>query len=112
MSRLDKNPVFHNNLILEYKNIILDSNNQESHRRLHKKKLLKLLNGEGLGSDLGIHYRAEDLLPKFPLDSLHEERAILLGRAGKHREALIIYLMILGDLTLAAAHCAQARVNI
>ena len=107
--RKDESPVFHNNLILQYKDILLDSSTQETHKRLTKKSLLKLLNGEGLGSDLGIHYKAEDLLPKFPLDSLHQERAILLARAGKHREALIIYLMILGDLKLASAHCAQEK---
>ena len=108
--RRDKNPVFHNNLILQYKDILLNSNTENSHKRRTEKSLLQLLNGEdSLGSDLGIHYKAEDLLPKFPLDSLHQERAILLGRAGKHREALIVYLMILGDLSLASDHCAQEK---
>jgi len=105
----DQNSVFHNNLILQYKDILLDSNTAETHKRLTEKSLLKLLNGEGLGSALGIHYKAEDLLPKFPLDTLHRERAILLARAGRHREALIIYLMILGDLDLAKAHCAAEK---
>ena len=106
--RQDKNPVFHNNLILQYKDILLDSN--APNKRWTEKSLLQLLNGEDdLGSDIGIHYKAEDLLPKFPLDSLHQERAILLGRAGKHREALIVYLMILGDLSLASHHCAQEK---
>ena len=82
---------------------------KETYKRPIKKSLLKVLKGEGVGSDLGIHYKAEDLLPKFPLDSLHQERAILLARAGRHRAALIIYLMILGDLKLASAHCAQEK---
>ena len=108
--RKEKGALFHNNLILQYKDILLDKDkDKETYKRPIKKSLLKVLKGEGVGSDLGIHYKAEDLLPKFPLDSLHQERAILLARAGRHREALIIYLMILGDLKLASAHCAQEK---
>ena len=37
-------------------------------------------------------FTAETLLPKFPASSLFEERALLLGSLGKHKEALTLYL--------------------
>ena len=37
-------------------------------------------------------FTAETLLPKFPASSLYEERALLLGSLGKHKEALTLYL--------------------
>ena len=38
------------------------------------------------------YFTAETLLPKFPASSLYEERALLLGSLGKHKEALTLYL--------------------
>jgi hypothetical protein len=32
------------------------------------------------------------MLSRFPLDSLFEERAVLLGRIGRHRSALELYV--------------------
>ena len=49
------------------------------------------------------------MLAQFPSDRLFPERAALLGRAGRPREALAIYVHVLGDLEAARCHtqCAQ-----
>ena len=51
------------------------------------------------------------VLPKFPYDCLFEERAVLLGRGGRHREALIVYIHILGDLEMAMEYCRREKAN-
>ncbi|XP_076463553.1 vam6/Vps39-like protein [Babylonia areolata] len=51
------------------------------------------------------HYVPERLLTRFPLDGFHEERAILLGRLGRHEQALAIYVHRLGDSKLAEEYC-------
>ncbi|CAH1791977.1 unnamed protein product [Owenia fusiformis] len=51
------------------------------------------------------HYVPERLLAHFPFDSFFEERAILLGRLGRHEQALAIYVHILHDNSLAKQYC-------
>ncbi|KAK7104918.1 vam6/Vps39-like protein [Littorina saxatilis] len=51
------------------------------------------------------HYQAERLLTRFPLDGFHEERAILLGRLGRHEQALAIYIYLLNSSHLAEGYC-------
>ncbi|XP_071079249.1 vam6/Vps39-like protein isoform X1 [Haliotis cracherodii] len=51
------------------------------------------------------HYVPEMLLARFPLDKFYEERAILLGRLGRHEQALGIYIHILKDPRLAEVYC-------
>ena len=107
----EENSLFHNSLILQYKDIIVDAHDTHSSnlwREEYKKKLLRLQNG---GDDEVCHYRSEELLPMFPVDQLHEERAILLGRGGRHRDALTVYLTVMGDLDKAKQHCAWAKAN-
>ena len=36
-----------------------------------------------------------------------EERAILLGRSGRHEDALAIYVLVLNDLVEAEAYCER-----
>lgn len=50
-------------------------------------------------------YVPERLLTRFPLDSFYEERAILLGRLGRHELALGIYVHILHDTPAAERYC-------
>ena len=51
------------------------------------------------------HYLPERLLTRFPIDEFYEERAILLGRLGRHEQALGIYVHILKDDDLAKRYC-------
>ncbi|TRZ04357.1 hypothetical protein DNTS_015169 [Danionella cerebrum] len=50
-------------------------------------------------------YEPERLISDFPFDGLLEERALLLGRMGKHEQALFIYVHILCDTTMAEEYC-------
>ncbi|XP_060077097.1 vam6/Vps39-like protein [Ylistrum balloti] len=52
-------------------------------------------------------YVPERLLTRFPLDSFYEERAILLGRLGRHELALGIYVHILRDTSAAERYCQE-----
>lgn len=47
------------------------------------------------------------MLNYFPTDDLFEERAIILGKLGKHEKVLAIYIQILGDVDKAAAYCEE-----
>ncbi|XP_067938529.1 vam6/Vps39-like protein [Watersipora subatra] len=53
------------------------------------------------------HYRPERLIKIFPYDYYYEERAILLGRCGHHRQALFIYVHLLQRVDLAEDYCRQ-----
>ncbi|ESP01601.1 hypothetical protein LOTGIDRAFT_200189, partial [Lottia gigantea] len=53
------------------------------------------------------HYIPERLLTRFPLDGFYEERAILLGRLGRHEQALGIYIHVLHDPVKAEAYCTS-----
>ncbi|PFX22208.1 Vam6/Vps39-like protein [Stylophora pistillata] len=50
------------------------------------------------------HYQAQHLLTHFP-ESFYHERALLLGRVGRHEEALAIYIHILHNIKLAEEYC-------
>lgn len=52
-------------------------------------------------------YSPESVLKNFPYDDLFEERAIILGKLGKHEKVLAIYIQILGDVDKAAAYCEE-----
>lgn len=53
-----------------------------------------------------LYYNAERLMAHFPTDGMFEERAILLGKLGRHEEALAIYVHILKDPKMAENYCA------
>lgn len=50
-------------------------------------------------------YEPAKLISDFPFDGLLEERALLLGRMGKHEQALFIYVHILKDTHMAEEYC-------
>lgn len=52
-------------------------------------------------------YQPMKLLRFFPQDVLFEERALLLGRAGRHEEALAIYIYVLKDTKMAEQYCRR-----
>lgn len=51
-------------------------------------------------------YQPQNLLTHFP-DSFSEERALLLGRLGRHEEALAIYIHVLNDIDMASFYCKR-----
>lgn len=105
----DTTPLLHNELIHQYRDIITapfassDPANQEEEKERRKKyqeKLLKFLNESE-------YYTAATLLVHFPYDSLHEERAVLLGRLEQHHQALSIYTLTLKDTQAALRYCQK-----
>ena len=83
--------LFHNALVLQYKDIVVDlldkqlCESEEERLELTKQKLKELLT-------TSTFYTAESVLQQFPTNCLFEERALLLGSLGRHMEALAIYL--------------------
>lgn len=65
---------------------------------IYRKKLIKFL-------ETSQNYTPERLLSYFPLDDFYEERAILLGRLGRHEQALAIYVHVLDDQRSAEEYC-------
>ncbi|KAM6204134.1 vam6/Vps39-like protein isoform 3-T3 [Sarcoramphus papa] len=68
----------------------------------YRKKLLLFL-------EKSSWYEPSRLISDFPFDGLLEERALLLGRMGKHEQALFIYVHILKDTNMAEksiCHCS------
>ncbi|XP_027028386.1 vam6/Vps39-like protein [Tachysurus fulvidraco] len=57
--------------------------------------------------DISRYYEPEILISDFPFDGLLEERALLLGRMGKHEQALFIYVHILKDTYMAEEYCRR-----
>uniref|UniRef100_A0A4W6DB22 VPS39 subunit of HOPS complex n=1 Tax=Lates calcarifer TaxID=8187 RepID=A0A4W6DB22_LATCA len=55
--------------------------------------------------DISTSYEPARLISDFPFDGLLEERALLLGRMGKHEQALFIYVHILKDTRMAEEYC-------
>ena len=51
-------------------------------------------------------YQPRNLLNHFP-DGFFEERALLLGRLGRHEEALAIYIHVLKDIDMASLYCKR-----
>lgn len=51
------------------------------------------------------HYTPETILVHFPFDNLFEERAIILGRLGRHQQAISIYISLLNDIAKATEYC-------
>lgn len=94
----DENPFFHNALIHQYREKILkDGLAQAEHTR---KKLLTFL-------EKSTQYTAENILRDFPTDSLIEERALIVGRLGKHDQAIALYVRALGDVQKAEDYCEK-----
>lgn len=53
------------------------------------------------------HYTAEHVLKDFPTTSLLEERALILGRLGKHEQAIALYVRALNDINKAKEYCSR-----
>ncbi|KAL7299998.1 hypothetical protein TKK_0007311 [Trichogramma kaykai] len=100
----DTNPLFHNVLVHQYKEKCLaaqapTATPAEKQNIQHiRQKLQQLL-------EKSQHYTPETVLRDFPFDCLYEERAIILGKLGKHQQALAIYINLLNDVPKAIQYC-------
>ncbi|KAF7410539.1 hypothetical protein HZH68_004920 [Vespula germanica] len=100
----DTNPLFHNVLIHQYKEKSLASMNEnatpaEKEISQHiRQKLQQFL-------EKSAYYTPETILVHFPFDCLFEERAIILGRLGRHQQAISIYINLLNDVPRAIEYC-------
>merc|ERR1712142_256434 len=110
-------PVFHNALIKLYLGRVRDlysdylqtlppgepppnAGHEPGDLGVWRDKLLKFLKSS-------THYKPDRLLTHFPSNQFFEERAILLGRSGRHEDALAIYVVVLNDLVEAEAYCER-----
>ncbi|XAO26749.1 hypothetical protein I312_105589 [Cryptococcus bacillisporus CA1280] len=89
---------FHDKLAELY---IVDSRVHPSEGEDAYAKLLRFLNDS-------THYRPYRVMNKLSDQEMPEARAILLGRMGKHEEALKIYVYRLQDYAAAESYCVKA----
>ncbi|XP_067335034.1 vam6/Vps39-like protein isoform X4 [Channa argus] len=111
----EKGPAFHNVLIQLYLDKVhtlmkeylsklpegvpaAAAGNEDGKLGEFRNKLLSFL-------DISTSYEPARLISDFPFDGLLEERALLLGRMGKHEQALFIYVHILKDTRMAEEYC-------
>lgn len=106
-------PLFHNILISQYKDKVFeyqaDPNLSESHQKQlqlkeTREKLINFLKSSN-------KYAADKVLVDFPYNDLFEERAIVLGKLGKHEKVLAIYIQILGDVGKAIEYCNEVYLS-
>lgn len=53
------------------------------------------------------YFTPETVLNHFPENDLFEERAIILGKLGRHEKVLAIYVQVLGDINKAIEYCEK-----
>lgn len=100
----DTNPLFHNVLVHQYKEKCLlgmsvSATPAEKQNAQHlRQKLQQFL-------EKSTHYTPETVLVHLPFDCLFEERAIILGRLGRHQQAISIYVNLLNDVPRAIQYC-------
>ncbi|XP_053974319.1 vam6/Vps39-like protein [Hylaeus volcanicus] len=100
----ETNSLCHNVLIHQYKEKCLASMSDnatpaEKQAGQHiRQKLQQFL-------EKSVYYTPETILVHFPFDNLFEERAIILGRLGRHEQAISIYISILNDIPKATEYC-------
>ncbi|KFB35035.1 AGAP002498-PA-like protein [Anopheles sinensis] len=103
----EQKALFHNILIQQYREKLLTFKNNTDAERSPQKKAERDIVNEKLLNFLrkSKYYHAEKVLGEFPYTDMFEERAIILGRLGKHEKALAIFVQILGDFEKGLAYC-------
>ena len=103
----DTTTVFHNALIIRYKESLVDMFEEVESEERHEKvsntrsKLKELLHTSK-------YYDASVILPQWqPLYRLDEERSLLLGSLGKHKDALVLLLFQVDNLQEALSYCEK-----
>lgn len=94
---VDTNPLFHNALVHRYREQAMKDGPTAQHIQ---KKLINFLQDS-------THYTPETVLMHFPNDKLLEAKATILGRLGRHEQALFIYVRVLGDVKRAVDYCSN-----
>ena len=112
----DSHPDFHNRLIILYKDKILPLLRENLASPSRSMKLSEASEDSPLANlrsklvfflETSTNYQPYKLLRFFPQDVLFEERALLLGRSGRHEEALAIYIYVLKDDKMAEKYCRR-----
>lgn len=105
----ESKPIFHNILIQQYREQVQNLQIEPDLERVYQKKIQLQSIREKLINFLksSNKYAAEKVLVEFPYNDLFEERAIVLGKLGKHEKVLAIYIQILGDLDKAVNYCDE-----
>ncbi|GAA5871131.1 hypothetical protein JCM1840_007600 [Sporobolomyces johnsonii] len=89
---------FHEKLIELYLAVVQSSGKERDETAY--KRLLDLL-------ESSTSYRADRMLGRLPSEDMHQVRAILLGRLGRHEGALQIYVYQLEDHATAEQYCKR-----
>jgi Vam6/Vps39-like protein vacuolar protein sorting-associated protein 39 len=105
-------PLFHNIIITQYKEKIFELQADPDIEKLQSKKNQLQETRQKLVNFLKTSnkYAADKVLVDFPYNDLFEERAIVLGKLGKHEKVLAIYVQILGDVEKAVGYCDEVFV--
>ncbi|KAJ7236270.1 hypothetical protein B0H12DRAFT_1026995 [Mycena haematopus] len=102
--RREESTGFHDRLAELYLKMTLAARRRNdkgrAHWSQHYDKLLKFI-------DTTDHYRIDRLYSMISSEDLFEARAILLGRFGRHDQALELYVYRLQDYLKAEKHCAR-----
>ncbi|KAF7312336.1 Rab guanyl-nucleotide exchange factor [Mycena indigotica] len=99
--RREESPVFHDRLAELYLRATLAAKKRnDKDWTQHYASLLKFI-------DTTNHYRIDRLYNLISSEDLFEARAILLGRFGRHDQALELYVYKLQDYMKAEQHCAR-----
>ncbi|XP_053659003.1 vam6/Vps39-like protein [Anopheles marshallii] len=103
----EEKALFHNILIQQYREkLITLKNDKDIESDTQKQGTLTEIRGKLLTFlKKSKYYHAEKVLGEFPYTDMFEERAIILGRLGKHEKALAIFVQILGDFEKGLAYC-------
>lgn len=117
MKMQSKNPVLHNKLLQLYLGLVVDpmkdyladlngatpapAGSEPGELGPARQKLLHFL-------DFSVNYTPQKMISTFlAFEGLYEERAILLGRIGRHDQALSIYAYKLNDPAKAEQYCER-----
>ncbi|XP_078041472.1 vacuolar protein sorting 39 [Augochlora pura] len=100
----DTNPVYHNVLIHQYKEKCLSSM-EDSETPREKEAVQHIRQKLQQFLEKSAHYTPETILVHFPFNNLFEERAIILGRLGRHQQVISIYVNLLNDIQKAIEYC-------
>ncbi|XP_050533096.1 vam6/Vps39-like protein isoform X2 [Daktulosphaira vitifoliae] len=103
----DTNAICHNALIHQYREKLQQYNSMvtqvdEQTAQSTKIKLMDFL-------EQSKYYTPETVLVHFPLDGFFEERAIVLGKLGRHEQVLSMYVTVLHDTDRAIEYCDKVH---
>lgn len=102
----DTTVMFHNTLLHKYREV-LQEYKVDGQITASTEKARALRNQLAQFLETSEHYTAENFPTHLLSDGLYEEAAIVMGRLGRHEDALTIYVQVLGDDLKAEAYCER-----